>query len=56
MVTHRVTTFNPLSEVEKEHEFEADIVRNEGAQTVFYKDGNIVGMVRTDHVVNFEVL
>lgn len=56
MKTHSVTTFNPNTEEEKVHEFEADLVRNEGSHTVFYKDQTIVGMVRTDFIVSFEVL
>ena len=56
MITHRVTTYDVNTDETKTSEFEADLVRNEGSQTVFYKDQNIVGMVRTDFIVSFDVL
>lgn len=56
MNTHKVVIHNTITDELKTSEFEADLVRNEGSQTVFYKDQNIVGMVRTDFIVSFEVL
>lgn len=56
MKTYQVTTHNPNTDETKTSEFEADMVRNEGAQTVFYSEQSIVGMVRTDHVISFSII
>lgn len=41
---------------EKITEIEADVVRNEGASTVFYKDGSIIKMVPVESIVTLEVV
>lgn len=41
---------------EKTTEIEADVVRNEGAFTVFYKEGSIIKMVPVESIVNLEVV
>lgn len=56
MKTYRVTTYDVYTDETKTSEFGADLVRNEGTQTVFYQEGSIIGRVRTDTVTSLEVL
>lgn len=51
MAKYRFTTKD-----ETTTEIEADVVRNEGASTVFYKEGSIIKMVPVESIVNLEVV
>ena len=51
MAKYRFTTKD-----ETTTEIEADVVRNEGASTVFYKEGSIIKMVPVESIVTLEVV
>lgn len=51
MAKYRFTTKD-----ETTTEIEADVVRNEGASTVFYKEGSIIKMVPVESIINLEVV